>query len=325
MKFLYNPSTDAPFNLALEELAAEYFEEDIFMLWRNRSAVIVGRNQNTAAEVDSDYAKAHDIQIVRRMTGGGAVYHDLGNVNYTICTSGRLLEDTAFAHHASCVVSALRKMDIPAEFSGRNDIIVEGKKISGSAKTVLSSRTLFHGTLLFKTNLTMLEKVLTPDPEKIRAKGIKSVRSRVGNLHDYLPDFTVDDFITAIAEKITTETGAVRCEIPAELQQNAKRLADEKYRTWQWNYGTVMNYSYTQKKRFDFGSLQIDFNVVNNCIADLAITGDFFGNRSITELCALLEGSSLEPEQLAQKMKTIPVETFISGAAADDLLPLFDL
>ena len=325
MKFLYNPSTDAPFNLALEELAAEYFEEDIFMLWRNRSAVIVGRNQNTAAEVDSDYARNHDIQIVRRMTGGGAVYHDLGNVNYTICTAGRLLEDTAFSQHASCVVSALRKMDIPAEFSGRNDILVEGKKISGSAKTVLSSRTLFHGTLLFETDLSTLEKVLTPDPEKIRAKGIKSVRSRVGNLRDYLQNFTVDNFITALAEKITSETGAVWCEIPTELQQKAARLADEKYRTWQWNYGTPMVYSYTKKKRFDFGSLQVDFNVVNNCIADLTIRGDFFGNRSITELCALLEGNTIEPELLAQKLQTIPISTFISGASAEDLLPLFDL
>ena len=325
MTFLYNRSTDAPFNLALEELAAEYFEEDIFMLWRNRSAVIVGRNQNTAAEVDSDYAKANDIQVVRRMTGGGAVYHDLGNVNYTICTAGRLLEDTAFAQHASCVVEALKRMDIPAEFSGRNDIIVEGKKISGSAKTVLSSRTLFHGTLLFETDLTALEKVLTPDPEKIRAKGIKSVRSRVGNLCDYLPELSVDDFIFRLAGEITAATGAVMGDIPEELQQKAQQLADEKYRRWQWNYGTVMSYSYSKKKRFCFGSVQVNFNVVNNCIADLSICGDFFGNRDIAGLCAVIEGSSIDPEQLARKIKDIPIANFISGAAVEDLLALFEL
>ncbi|MBO5822725.1 MAG: lipoate--protein ligase [Lentisphaeria bacterium] len=325
MKFFYNSSGDAPFNLALEELIASRIEEDIFMLWRNRSAVIIGRNQNTAAEVDSTYAKEKGIQIVRRMTGGGAVYHDFGNINYTICTAGRQLEESAFARNAACVVEALHAMDIPAEFSGRNDIIVDGKKISGSAKTVLSSRTLFHGTLLFDTDLPVLTRVLTPDPEKIRAKGIKSVRSRVGNLREYFPNMTVEDFIAAFTNEIISINNAVLEDIPEKLKLEAEELADKKYRTWQWNYGSAMSYSFTKKRRFDFGSVQLNFNVKENCIADLAICGDFFGDNDISILCRELEGTSLEPDALAAAVKKIPVEKFIHGAESSDIISLFEL
>ncbi len=325
MKFFYNSSVDAPFNLALEELIANRIDEDIFMLWRNRSAVIVGRNQNTAAEVDSTYAKENNIQIVRRMTGGGAVYHDLGNINYTICASGRQLEDSAFSRNAACVVEALHKMDVPAEFSGRNDIIVNGKKISGSAKTVLSSRTLFHGTLLFDTDLSVLTKVLTPDPDKIRAKGIKSVRSRVGNLREYFPDMEVEDFITAFTNEIISGNNAVLEDIPEELKLEAEQLANEKYRTWQWNYGTSISYSFSKKRRFDFGTVQLNFNVKDNCISELAVCGDFFGSCDISILCRELEGASLEPEELAQIIKKIPVEKFIHGAESSDIISLFEL
>ncbi len=325
MKFFYNSSGDAPFNLALEELIASRVEDDVFMLWRNRSAVIVGRNQNTAAEVDSSYAEANNIQIVRRMTGGGAVYHDFGNINYTICTAGRQLKEGAFARHAACVVDALRKMGVAAEFSGRNDIIVDGKKISGSAKTVLSSRTLFHGTLLFDTDLSVLTRVLTPDPDKIRTKGIKSVRSRVGNLREYFPGMEVEDFITVFTNEIISVNHAVLEDIPQELKLEADRLADEKYRTWQWNYGTAISYSFCKKRRFDFGTVQLNFNVKDNCIADLGICGDFFGGGDISVLCRELEGTSLEPEILAQAVKKIPVEKFIHGAESSDIISLFEL
>lgn len=325
MKFFYNSSGDAPFNLALEELIASRVEDDVFMLWRNRSAVIIGRNQNTAAEVDSSYAEANNIQIVRRMTGGGAVYHDFGNINYTICTAGRQLEEGAFARHAACVVDALRKMGVAAEFSGRNDIIVDGKKISGSAKTVLSSRTLFHGTLLFDTDLSVLTRVLTPDPDKIRTKGIKSVRSRVGNLREYFPGMEVEDFITVFTNEIISVNHAALEDIPQELKLEADRLADEKYRTWQWNYGTAISYSFSKKRRFDFGTVQLNFNVKDNCIADLGICGDFFGGGDISVLCRELEGTSLEPEILAQAVKKIPVEKFIHGAESSDIISLFEL
>ena len=320
MIFLASDSTDAAFNLALEELLTSFFAEDVLMLWRNRSAVIVGRNQNTAAEIDSDFVRDNDIQVIRRMTGGGAVYHDLGNINFTIVANDRQLDPEAFSRNASPVLEALRRFGIPAEFSGRNDILADGRKISGSAKTVLADRTLFHGTLLFSTDLAMLGKVLTPDPEKIRTKGIKSVRSRVANLREFLPDWEVDDFLKALTAELLDQTGAAATPLPAELLAAAEQLADTKYRTWQWNYGTSISYSYSKRRRFDFGGCQVNFNVVENRITDFTISGDFFG-----ALPEYFNGISPEPSAVAAAAKKIPVEKFIHGAKINDLLSLFDL
>lgn len=325
MILLHSNSTDAAFNLALEELLVSFFQGDILMLWRNRSAVIVGRNQNTGAEIDSGFVRENDIQVIRRMSGGGAVYHDLGNINFTIVTNDRQLEPEAFARNASPVLKALQHFGVPAEFSGRNDILADGRKISGSAKTVLADRTIFHGTLLFSTDLSMLGKVLTPDPEKIRAKGIKSVRSRVANLREFLPDWTVDDFLSALKTELLTQTGAVEKTLPEKLLTAAEELAGRKYRTWLWNYGTAINYSYCRKRRFAFGSCQVSFNVVDNKIADFALNGDFFGTVPAEQMATFFNGISPEFSTVSAVIKKIPVEDFIHGATAEDIISLFDL
>ena len=231
----------------------------------------------------------------------------------------------AFSANAAPVLESLRALGIPAEFSGRNDILADGRKISGSAKTVLTDRTLFHGTLLFSADLEMLGKVLTPDPEKIRAKGIKSVRSRVANVKEFLPELSVDEFMSVLKEQLIRYTGAVDCALPPELIEAAENLADTKYRTWMWNYGTAMNYSYTKKHRFSFGSCQISFNVVDNKIADFALTGDFFGAEPAENLAGYFNGLAPDFAVVKQMVKKIPVENFIHGAEAEDLLLLFDL
>ena len=170
MKLLINNSVDPAFNLALEELIASGFPDEAVMLWRNAPSIIVGRNQNTEAEINAGEVRRRNIKVVRRITGGGAVYHDLGNINYTIAANDRQLDSEAFARNAGIIIEALHRFNIPAEFKGRNDILVDGRKISGSAQSVFTNRTLFHGTLLFDTDLSVLSSVLTPDEEKIRAK-----------------------------------------------------------------------------------------------------------------------------------------------------------
>ena len=174
---MINTQTDPAYNLALEELLCEQYCDEAVMLWRNNNAIIVGRNQNTAAEIDAGFVRENHIDVVRRMTGGGAVYHDLGNINYTIIAPGRQLETEAFARNADMIVQVLKSYGLDAAFQGRNDILLDGRKISGSAKRVLNDRTLFHGTMLFDADLSVLEKALTPDENKIASKGIKSVIS----------------------------------------------------------------------------------------------------------------------------------------------------
>ena len=263
MNLLINTSTDPAFNLALEELIAAEYPSEVVMLWRNAPAIIVGRNQNTEAEINAEAVRERGIKVVRRITGGGAVYHDLGNINYTIAANGRQLDQEAFARNAEIIINVLRTMGIDARFHGRNDILVDGRKISGSAKSVLTDRTLFHGTLLFDADLTVLSQVLTPDEEKIRSKGIKSVRSRVANLKEYLPDLTSDEFMANLG------TGLLRLmqldevtPVPADLIVKAEKLADEKYRQWQWNFGTLIAYSYRHRERFSCGSVEVRFNVI---------------------------------------------------------------
>ena len=326
MKLLINPSLDPAYNLALEELLAGDSNDEVLMLWRNAPAIIVGCNQNTEAEINAEAVRKLGIQVVRRITGGGAVYHDPGNINYTIATNGRQLDPEAFARNAEVMIRVLRKLNIPAEFSGRNDILVEGRKISGSAKSVLRSRTLFHGTLLFDAELNVLGSVLTPDEEKIRAKGIKSVRSRVANLKEYMPGLEVDDFMDQLTAGLLEELNvpAVSC-IPAGLSAGAVKLAVEKYRTWQWNFGSRTSYKYSQKKRFASGCVEVSFNVVDNRIVDLGFSGDFFGNRPVAELAAVLNGTEPRFSAIAEKISSVDVETFIAGISKEELLSLFRL
>lgn len=326
MKLLVNRSTDPAFNLALEELIASEYPDEIVMLWRNAPAIIVGRNQNTEAEINAEAVRKRNIKVVRRITGGGAVYHDLGNINYTIAANDRLMDNDAFARNARMITEVLHKFNIPAEFKGRNDILVDGRKISGSAKSVFTNRTLFHGTLLFDTDLSVLSSVLTPDEEKIRAKGIKSVRARVANLREYLPDWDVDTFLNELTSGLLEELGEDSVTpIPDSLIQRAEALANEKYRTWEWNFGSITSYNYTCKSRFDCGSVQIAFNVINNRIENLNISGDFFGIRPVAELAEKINGSIPRYDDIAAKLAVVEVGDYISGLSANDLLTLFRL
>ena len=326
MKLLVNRSVDPAFNLALEELIASDYPEEAVMLWRNAPAIIVGRNQNTESEINADAVRQRNIKVVRRITGGGAVYHDLGNINYTIAANDRLLDNEAFARNARMVINVLHELNIPAEFKGRNDILVDGRKISGSAKSVLTDRTLFHGTLLFDTDLSVLSEVLAPDEEKIRSKGIKSVRSRVMNLREYMPDWDVDMFHSALTSGLLEQLGEKEVTpIPGDLIIQAEELANKKYRTWEWNFGTAINYSYHRKSRFSCGMVNVSFNVHNNRIADLNISGDFFGSRPAAELAEKLNGSIPRYDDIAAKLAVIEVSDYISGLSATDLLTLFRL
>ena len=326
MKLLINTSVDPAFNLALEELIASDYPFEAIMLWRNAPSIIVGRNQNTEAEINAEAVRQRDIKVVRRITGGGAVYHDLGNINYTIAANDRQLDNEAFARNAQIIVDALQRLGVPAEFKGRNDILVDGRKISGSAKSVLTNRTLFHGTLLFDADLTILSQVLTPDEEKIKAKGIKSVRSRVANLKEFLPQLDTDEFQCQLGELLLELAGeSAITPIPEELMQKAEKLADEKYRTWQWNFGSVTAYSYSCKGRFAGGSVEVRFNVKDNRICDLTFSGDFFGAKPVSELAEKLNGSIPRFDEIAGKLAVIDSAEYISSVTKEELLSLFRL
>ena len=325
MDFLVNDRHDPAFNLALEETLAAKHEREFFMLWRNGPSIIVGRNQNTAAEIDPAAVRELNIPVVRRITGGGAVYHDLGNINYTIARDGRRFGAESFSECAKMVVAALNRLGAPAAFSGRNDILVDGRKVSGSAKRVLAERTLFHGTMLFDTDLSVLETVLRPDTEKIRSKGIKSVRSRVMNLREIFPDWRMDDFRHAFRSALLAELKLKAASpLPEGFSSRAEELADKRYRTREWNFGSAYPFEFHRRGRFPGGSVEVAARVENNRIAELRFYGDFFGDDPADEVARQLVGCPFEVEAVARTLRGCDLERCMHGVDADGLAALFE-
>ena len=324
MEFFINTAHDPAYNLALEELLASEYEREFLMLWRNGPSVIVGRNQNTLAEVDAEAVRELGVQVVRRTTGGGAVYHDLGNFNYTIARSGRLTRQESFADSARVVVAALRRMGIPAEFSGRNDILVDGRKVSGSARRVFKDRTLFHGTMLFDVDLSVLGRVLNPDAEKVRAKGVKSVRSRVMNLRELFPEWDVSSFRERFVSALLAEAGVKRpSAVPPGFAERAERLAAERYRTREWNYGSPYPYDFRNKARFAGGTVEVALRIADNRISGVRFHGDFFGDAPAEELAGMLVGCPFDASAVRDRLAGIALDDYLRGVTADELASLF--
>lgn len=321
MRFLINNCTDAAFNLALEEILTREFPGEFLMLWRNSSAVIVGKNQNTFAEVNGEFASQNCVQVIRRMTGGGAVYHDLGNVNYSLLIAERHPGADSFARFARPVVETLQKMGVPALFSGRNDIEVEGKKVSGSAQCCVKDRTLFHGTLLFDANMEMLSKVLNPSKMKMESKGVRSVRARVGNLKALLPEMSVEQFIEELKGHLQHFAGVPE-EVPAGWIAKAELLANEKYRTWEWNWGTPFESTWENKAKFPAGVVELKLKVRNGVAEEVRIQGDFFGE--CAPLQEALQNVQFRRQAFVEKLKNVPVEKYIKGLSKEEFLSLID-
>ena len=323
MRFYLNRETDPAFNLALEETLAAAGTEEFFMLWRNRPTVVVGRNQNTAAEIDGGFLRARGIDVVRRITGGGAVYHDLGNVNYTIAAAGGAGDADSFARRAAPVVEVLREWGVDARFSGRNDILVGDRKISGSARSTLRGRTLFHGTLLFDVDMESLAGALRPDPLKTASKGIASVRARVANLKEFLPTMTSEEFMAELARRLRRRLDVTEeSPIPADSIRAARRLAAEKYRRSEWTYGNSFDYDYEKRARFPGGTLSLRCRVEANRITAASITGDFFGSRPVAELEMKLSGLEFRRDAVAAAIGD-PGE-WVGDVTREEFLSLFE-
>ncbi len=314
-----NNSTDAYFNLALEQYLLDSKEGNIFMLWRNDRAVIIGKNQNAYAELDVDYVGKNNIKVVRRLTGGGAVFHDVGNINFSFIVPETEKAVLDFARFTNPIIDALKSLGIENVcLSGRNDIMIDGVKISGNAQSSYNGKTLHHGTLLYSADLSMLSGALKVDPEKIKSKGIKSVRNRVGNIKDFLKtDMSVADFMDYLEKYVARETKSEVVYLTKEDIIATQKLADEKYSSWDWNFGKSKELSVQKKKRFDFGSVAVDLTVEGGFIRDIKISGDFFGVRDVVEIENILTNTKFETEALKSKLDIVLVGECVSGMTVD--------
>ena len=310
--------------MAFDEYALEQLplDEPLFFLWRNRSAVIIGLNQNVYAEVDINYLRQHDIALARRITGGGAVYHDLGNLNYTIVGRSSDIERD-YPEYARHMQQALLALGVKAELSGRNDILVDGRKVSGYAKRVYKDRLMVHGTLMFDVDIDCLTRVLTPPTNKLESKGIASVKSRVLNLKEHLPQFTNIGALTQALEQHLSRQYQDKEYILTEAQLTEIRtIAETKFATPSWIYGRSPNETITYSKRLPCGNVAVHMDIRKGIITQCSITGDFLGNTPIASLENLLQGCLYERGALLQRLSGLKTQDYLDNTSTETFINL---
>ena len=325
MNYLNLKTTDPAFNLAVEEYVFDYLPKDrmYVMLWQNDNAIIIGKNQNTLAEINESYVKEHGIRVVRRLSGGGAVYHDMGNLNFTVIADAQG-ENLDFGRFCALVVKALQRVGVHAEINGRNDMTIDGKKFSGNAQYLRQGRVMHHGTILFDSNPTVLANALQVDQAKIQAKGVKSVRSRVTNVRPCLPvDMTLPQFRQILLDTILEdEPGSEYVLSEKDLEIIAKLKAD-RYDTWQWNYGHSPECTLRKKGRVEgCGTVEAFITLREGVISQILFRGDFFGIHDPEQLAELLIGCRPDRASLEEKLTGTDVSRYFMGLTVSDLVSI---
>ncbi|GAK31240.1 lipoate-protein ligase [Weissella oryzae SG25] len=278
MQYIKYLGTDPATNIATDSWLLYNLKPDkpVFSLWQDAPSVIVGRNQNTFAEINQDLIDEKGIKVVRRMSGGGAVYHDLGNICFTFFVPLPSSGQVNFKQFVQPMYDALRSLGIEAEISGRNDLVVDGKKISGNAQRYANGYLMHHGTLLWDVDVDTMVRVLNVADEKFISKAAKSVRARVGNIKDYAPaDLTIEAFIDKLTYYLSDEGKDGELKLSDEQIAGIKTWRAEKFDNWDWNYGASPEFSFSNHQKFTAGSIDVQANVVAGLITDINFVGDF--------------------------------------------------
>jgi len=320
-----NNCKDPHFNLALEEYAIKYLNpsQAYIILWQNEPSVIIGKNQNTSEEINSKYISDNNINVVRRLSGGGAVYHDLGNLNFTFIVTNENDVASNFRIFTEPVINALRKLGVEAEFTGRNDITIDGKKFSGNAQYYYGDRLLHHGTILFNSNLSVVQDALNVKQEKIESKGIKSVKSRVTNVYPYLKkDISIDEFKDTLLKFFMNDENYKDKEyiLTEDDIKKIHELMKNRFSTWEWNYGESPAFDVEKGKRYTGGKLELKFNVADGLIKKLKINGDFFGRKGVGELEPALLGIKYRESDVKAALTNTDFEGYFAGISVDDFI-----
>ena len=318
-------TTDPAFNLAAEEYVFDILprDHDYCMLWQNDNAIIIGKHQNTLAEINSAFVEQHGIRLVRRLSGGGAVYHDMGNLNFTFISNAGNTEQLDFRLFCQPVVQVLETLGVHAEVSGRNDMTIDGKKFSGNSQYIRNGRVMHHGTILFDSDLSVVSRALQVDPSKIQSKGIASVRSRVTNVRPYLPkDTSLPEFRQLLLQEIAQQQDSIPYTFTAEDIRAIEQRKEQRYNCWDWNYGASPACTLMKKQRFDnCGSIEAYLNVERGLIQSVTFRGDFFSVREPDELAQHLVGFPPERSALRDALANINTRHYFAGL---DILEFLD-
>lgn len=322
MVYIENTCLDPRYNLALEEYVFYNlkFDEPVLLLWQNSPSVIIGRYQNTIEEINYDFVEENKISVVRRNTGGGAVYHDLGNLNYSLIVPA-VESGIDFKTFTIPLIKALRSYGIHAEQSGRNDILVDGCKFSGNAQQLYKEKLLHHGTIMFDVNVGQMVKALRVKPGKIESKGIKSVRSRVINLSSYFPkDMDIYEFKQLLLAFFNREYGVWQYDLSDKEQFEVKQLKDQKYSSWDWNYGKSPKSNVMRSGYFKCGYIEFHFQIENHVIQSMELVGDFFSSSDIDEFTTLFNGVGFNKKSLSELLQGIELKKYFGNISVDEII-----
>lgn len=329
MLYVESHSFDPEYNLSFEEYLFKYLpldEDEYVTLWQNEPAVIIGKNQNAWAEINREYIEENQVKVVRRITGGGAVYHDLGNLNFSFVTKDRRAGKIDFSLYYKPIVAALRAMGVDAELSGRNDITVDGKKVIGASQSIWKGRVLSNGCILFDVKMESLASALNVRPEKLVTKGIASVRARVTNIKPYLgSDKDVNDFKALLLQEIFKQFGEEPREYKLTEQdhQEILKIKESRFGRKEWNWGQSPKGSFRNGAKFPFGWVEISTNIIGGKLRDVNILGDFFGTEDVSEIASALEGTEYDKENIEKVFMRFELPKYFGAVEAKDLADLF--
>lgn len=326
MEYLESRITDPRWNLALEQYVFDHMDrsKSYFMLWQNDNTIVIGKYQNAVAEINNDYVREHGITLVRRLSGGGTVYHDLGNLNFTFIVDADEMEKINFEMFCSPIIETLASFGVKAELTGRNDLVVDGRKFSGNAQYIREGRTMHHGCIMISADLSVLGKALHVDQAKMASKGVKSVVSRVANLCEFLPEGVgVPEFKARLVEILSKKEDFHPCQLSEEDLAKIDEIKRERYDTWEWNYGRSPAYTNTRKQRIEgCGTVEISLKADKGVIADVEFFGDFFALRETSELAEKLRGCALRREAVMERLQGDGAGNYIRNLTDEALAEL---
>ncbi|PTA84016.1 lipoate--protein ligase [Bacillus sp. Nf3] len=317
---------DPMINLAIEEYCLKYLdpEETYLLFYINQPSIIIGKNQNTIEEINTKYVEDNGIKVVRRLSGGGAVYHDKGNLNFSFITKDDGDSFHNFKKFTEPVIKALEKLGVKAELSGRNDIMADGRKISGNAQFATRGRIFSHGTLLFDSEIEHVVSALNVKKEKIESKGIKSIRSRVANISELMDQkMTTEEFRKILLSYIFDTNGDVpQYRLTEKDWEKIHEISRDRYQKWEWNYGRSPKFNLQHSKRFPAGSIDLRLKVKKGMIQDCKIFGDFFGVGDIADIEKRLIGQQYDRKTISDVLEDMDMRHYFGNVSKEDFLDL---
>ena len=313
--------TDPYFNIASEEYLLRNFADDVIMLYINESSVIVGKHQNTLAEISYNLAKQKGITVVRRLSGGGAVYHDLGNLNFTFIKNGTPGKLVDFKGYTQPIIDALNEIGVNAKFGGHNSLLVNDKKFSGNAEHIFKNRVMHHGTILFSTNLETLGEVLYVSSSRFSDNAVKSVRAKTTNLNEHLPPaYTIAKLQSFLFNRLSESAINANTYTFTNADTNSiNELVANKYSTWDWNFGYSPSYTFNRNFTTNSSKTIIEVTVEKGEITEIIIKGDKFDEANVKLISQALTGVKHNEDDLQQVINVLPISNELKQQLVENL------